>query len=241
MLPENHVHDLIPGYALDCLNEKEKRQVAEHLALCHTCQTELETYLDVVNELHLAVPPAPPPTDLKSKILRALQPRRAASSAQAPVSAWQQILNKLGQVAPVWAYASFALVVLLAVSNLWMMQRINRLQTALPDEFRTVALTGSENAPTATGLLVLSQDGNLGTLVVDNLPALDQSHQYQLWLIRDGQRASGGVFSVSADGYATMAIASDRPLKEYSAFGITIEPTGGSPGPTGDKILGGNL
>jgi anti-sigma-K factor RskA len=34
---------------------------------------------------------------------------------------------------------------------------------------------------------------------------------------------------------------SEQPLKAFSTFGITIEPAGGSPGPTGDKVLGGGL
>ena len=29
---------------------------------------------------------------------------------------------------------------------------------------------------------------------------LDAAHQYQLWLVRDGKRTSGGVFSVDQDG-----------------------------------------
>jgi anti-sigma-K factor RskA len=77
--------------------------------------------------------------------------------------------------------------------------------------------------------------------VVDSLPVLDVTHQYQLWLIKDGKRTSGGVFSVSQAGYGALAISSPQPLKEFAAFGITIEPAGGSPGPTGDKVMGGSL
>ncbi len=100
-------------------------------------------------------------------------------------------------------------------------------------------MTGTTHDPGATGMLVISQDGNLGTLIVDNLPALDSTHQYQLWLIQDNQRASGGVFSVSQDGYGALMVHSTVPLITYSSFGITIEPTGGSPGPTGEKVMGG--
>jgi anti-sigma-K factor RskA len=77
--------------------------------------------------------------------------------------------------------------------------------------------------------------------VVDHLGALSPEQQYQLWLIQDGKRTSGGVFSVSSEGYASLVIASPLPLDAYSAFGVTIEPQGGSPAPTGEKVLGGNL
>ena len=60
-------------------------------------------------------------------------------------------------------------------------------------------------------------------------------------IIRDGQRASGGVFAVNDEGYGVLEVSSPDPLASYSAFGVTIEPEGGSPGPTGDKVLDGGL
>jgi anti-sigma-K factor RskA len=241
MLPTKHVIDLIPGYALDCLSEEEKLQVAEHLRECATCQTELDSYQHIVDELHQAVPPAGPPPDLKQKILLEVQQKRAPEKSKAAMSTWQRLWNKMQNGAPVWAYASFVLVIILAASNIWMMQRVNQLEATSPAEFRLVSLAGTDKAPNATGLLVMSHDGNMGTLVVDSLPALDETHQYQLWLIKESQRTSGGVFSVSKEGYGALAINSQQPLKDFFAFGITIEPSGGSPGPTGDKVMDGKL
>ena len=241
MLSSNHVLDLIPGYALDCLGEQEKRQVAEHLEKCASCKIELAAYQRVVGKLHEAAPLAEPPPELKQKILNSVARQRAPLQNKPAKAGWQQFWDRLQGAAPIWAYASFALVILLAASNLWMLQRVNRLGAQTPSEFRVVSLVGTDKAPKASGLLVMSHDGNTGTLVVDSLPALDEAYQYQLWLIKDGIRSSGGVFSVSQAGYGALAITSDQPLKVFSAFGITIEPAGGSPGPTGDKVLGGSL
>jgi len=36
-------------------------------------------------------------------------------------------------------------------------------------------------------------------------------------------------------------VQANQPLDTYQSFGITIEPNGGSPAPTGKKVLGGNL
>jgi anti-sigma-K factor RskA len=93
----------------------------------------------------------------------------------------------------------------------------------------------------AKGLMVLTGDGRSGTLVVDGLPKLGPERQYQLWLIQDGQRTSGGVFSVDSWGYGAMVIESERPLDSFQSVGVTIEPAGGSPGPTGEKVLSGEL
>jgi anti-sigma-K factor RskA len=156
---------------------------------------------------------------------------------------WRAQLTKLLQHnAPAWGLAGLVLIVALLISNLWLWGQLGRTQGAPgPSILRTINLIGTETAPQATGLLVVSVDGEHGTLVVDGLAPLSEEQQYQLWLIQDGQRSSGGVFSVSEEGYGSLWISSPEPLSSYSSFGITIEPAGGSPGPTGDKVLGSTL
>jgi anti-sigma-K factor RskA len=105
------------------------------------------------------------------------------------------------------------------------------------ENFGRVALAATENAPGATGILIISADGEYGSLVVQGLPDLDPDHQYQLWLIDNGERTSGGVFSVE-HGYAAIQVYAPRFLSSYQSFGITVEPAGGSSGPTGAKVLG---
>jgi len=78
-------------------------------------------------------------------------------------------------------------------------------------------------------------------LMAQNLPDLDKDHQYQLWLIRDGQRTSGGVFSLSDANEGRLQVFAPGSLLFYDSFGVTIEPAGGSPDPTGEKVLGGKL
>jgi anti-sigma-K factor RskA len=241
MLSENHLLELIPGYALDCLSEQDMLLVSEHLSQCSSCRVELDSYLRIVNDLYLAVPEVAPPPDLKQKVLGNIPEKRARAAAKQPVSAWLRLRSLLRTAAPVWAYASMVLIVILAAGNLWFLQRLNRLEATTSSDFRVVTLAGTDMAPDASGMLVMSHDGNLGTLVVDGLQTLDQAHQYQLWLIHDGSRDSGGVFSVSKEGYGALTVAAEQPLNIYSALGITVEPRGGSPGPTGEKVMGGSL
>jgi anti-sigma-K factor RskA len=136
---------------------------------------------------------------------------------------------------------SLVLILVLGASNLFLWGRLNTLESRQRASLRAVLLEGTAAAPNGTGLLVISLDGTHGTLVVDRLPVLSESQQYQLWLTRDGQRTSGGVFSVDEKGYKGMYIKSPEPLDSYTGVGITIEPAGGSPGPTGEKVLGGSL
>ena len=155
---------------------------------------------------------------------------------------WQRLVSLFQRTAPAWGIASLALITLLVASNVWWWQRTEHHgPMTTTGGMRIIALAGTEAAPDATGTLVISDDGEHGALVVDGLPLLSTGLQYQLWLIRDGQRTSGGVYSVDAEGYGVLWIDAPEPLASYAAFGITVEPTGGSPGPSGEKVLGGSL
>lgn len=239
MRVQEHVIDLIPAYALSCLDEDESVMVAEHLEGCQECQAELRAYQAIVDQLPLAVPQSEPSSQVKQVLLKRVE---QAYPVDKQPSAWDRLTNVIKSATPVWGLASLAVVVILLVSNVALWRQVNRLQsnpgaTAL----RVVNLDGTQFSPGATGMIVMSRNGEYGTLVVDHLSALSPEQQYQLWLIRDGKRTSGGVFSVSPEGYASLVIASPRPLDDYGAFGVTIEPAGGSPVPTGEKVLGGNL
>lgn len=148
---------------------------------------------------------------------------------------WERIL-------PAWGLASLFLIIGLAASSLILWQRVNRLEFATaPGGMRAVPLNATGSAPGATGFVVISTDGEDGALVVDGLPPLAETQEYQLWLIRDGQRTSGAVFATDEKSYGGTRIRAPRSLLDYSAVGITIEPAGGSPQPTGEQVLWGAL
>jgi anti-sigma-K factor RskA len=106
---------------------------------------------------------------------------------------------------------------------------------------RAVPLSAPVTGSTATGFVLISADGEDGALIVDGLPTLEEGQTYQLWLIRDGERISGAVFSTDENDYGGTRIRAPRSLLDYSAVGITVEPEGGSPQPTGTQVLGGPL
>jgi len=212
--------------------------VSEHLADCARCRAALLSYQKVVDELPLAAAEAVPPPELRQKLLNKVRGHSAAPLASR--ATWRQRLGWFIK-APAWGAASLALVVVLAISNLFLWKQIDNPQNKAQPAFQVLTLYGTEKSPRASGMLVINQNGEYGTLVVDGLPRLDEAHQYQLWLIQGEQRSSGGVFSVGEGGYASLWVSSPQPLVAYNRLGITIEPSGGSPGPTGDKVLGGDL
>jgi len=231
---EAHETDWIAAYALGCLEPEEAEQVAAHLQTCPACRAELQAYESLCETLSLAAEPVSPPPALKERLM---QPIAAPPAPAKRANGWRTLQNLLQRPVPAWSLG----VVVLALA-LFLVPLLRRLSTGPVAPSRspmgTIALIGTEAVPEAHGVLVVGSDGMEGGLMVEHLPPLDADHQYQLWLIADGQRTSGGVFSVNEGGYAAVPVISPRPLTDYTAFGITIEPAGGSPGPTGQKVLG---
>lgn len=238
MTVEEHILDLLPAYALGCLDEEEAIPATEHLVGCPECQAALSQYRRSVEALTLAAPQHYLSPAVKGKLMAKVQ-RDAARPSPRPE--WQARLAGLTRSAS-WALVSLALVVGLGISNLTLWGRLQRVEAQQSQlAMHTISLQGTEVSPQAHGMMVISHDGEYGTLVVDGLPPLDAAHQYQLWLIQNGQRANGGVFSVDESGYGALWISSPEPLSNYSACGVTIEPMGGSPRPTGERVLSGEL
>lgn len=86
-----------------------------------------------------------------------------------------------------------------------------------------------------------SQDQTWGVLVSLGLEAPGPGKGYQVWLVRDAERVSGGVFAVDEEGYGQLYIRFPVALDQFAAIGVTQEPMEGSPGPTGKQVLRASL
>ena len=96
------------------------------------------------------------------------------------------------------------------------------------------ALAGVAPAGAARARVYVSPTRGL-LMAAEDLPALPSGRVYQLWTIVAGQPVSNGVFELEASGRAQVLAAA--PPGPAAAFAVTIEPTGGVPAPTGDKVL----
>jgi anti-sigma-K factor RskA len=233
MSDHKHISELIPAYALGCLDNDEAERVAGHLADCSDCQADLASYRQVVDELAYTAPTATPPPGLRDRLLETIQPVSAKSSSQ---SWWQTLAGLFRRPVPAWSLAGA--LVLLLVLGVWLI--LSSEPVIKPDaSMQTITLLGTEASPESQAVLVISSDGDEGGLVVEDLATLDVDQQYQLWLVdREGQSTSGAIFSVDANGYGTTVITSPLPLTSYAGFCITVEPAGGSAYPTGEMVLG---
>lgn len=240
MADENHVTELLPAYALGCLDEAETRLVAEHLEGCHICRMELRAFQEVTGQLALMVPEARPSPDLRSRLQERIQSLNSRRAGWTRRQATRPPL--FGRLIPVSAVIGLAVITMLSISNLLLWQRLNHPDVLTgPLGMRAIALQNTAAAPQASGIVIISSDGENGVLVVDELSQLDAGHEYQLWLVRGDQNTSAAVFSVDETGYRGMRIEAPESLIVYSAVRITIEPAGGSPQPVGEEVLHGSL
>ena len=238
MPEETHVLDLLPAYALGSLDAGEAGQVEEHLLSCWICRSESDAFQAVAAQLSFAAPAAVPSPALKDRLMR----RVRLVSLQVQIPAQASGRPWLERLLPVWSLASFGLIIALVVFNLALWQRLEQLEfLTSPGGMRAIPLNATDKAPGATGFVIVGANGRNGAVVVDGLPPLDEDRQYQVWLVRDGERTSGAVFSTDEESYGGMRIKAPGSLLEYSAVDVTIEPAGGSPQPTGAVVLGGPL
>jgi anti-sigma-K factor RskA len=238
MKQDVHVTELLPEYALNCLDAEEAAMVAEHLIVCEQCRKEFEAFQTVTDQLAFAVPEVQPSPKLKTRILKNIQSEKRSFQERAFFRDWWQRLSAFFRpIAPVWNVASVAIIVVLGISTLMFWQRINSLEQFYhTQDFQLVKLQCTHVFPGATGQVVMSRDGEVGMLAVAHLPVLDPGYTYQVWLIQNGQRTSGGTFLVNQQGYGMLNVVSPQSLLDCHVS-ITVEPVQGSIEPTGKTVL----
>jgi len=106
-----------------------------------------------------------------------------------------------------------------------------------PDMLRA-DLSGQAQAPGAIGRAFWSEKAGL-LFAADRLPALPPGRVYQLWTITGKAATSAGIFTPDASGAVTVTAVVAAGAPRPDAFGVTIEPTGGSATPSMPIVLVG--
>ena len=100
-----------------------------------------------------------------------------------------------------------------------------------PDLLRVDLKGQAAAASNATARALWSQSGGL-VFTADRLPSLPPGRVYQLWTITGTSAASAGVLSPDPNGAVAITRAVPAGAPRPDAFGVTIEPVGGSAAPT---------
>ena|SRR5579872_821273 len=244
-------------YAIDALTAEERAKIAQHVATCASCRTELERLRGDTALLALSATGPRPPQRSRQRLLDAVareaQTRTARSEAtKTSRRAWWG-----------WAgWAAAALAVVLAFS-LWrensLLQRMltsvdaqaaenaRQLEALrkiaapiLEPDAEQVTLVAAKTPPQPQGKAFYLRKRNSLVFLANNMPALPAEKAYELWLIpMSGNPIPAGMFKPDAHGSATVV---NPPLPagvEAKAFAITVEKEAGSMTPTMPIVMMG--
>ena len=103
-----------------------------------------------------------------------------------------------------------------------------------PDEYKLVALAGTPAHPTARARVLFNKAAHRVYLDVAQLPPLPPGKQYQLWALDKGKPVDAGVLTAATT--AGTGLQQMKDVASAQAFAMTVEPTGGSAGPTLDTM-----
>ena len=115
---------------------------------------------------------------------------------------------------------------------------------AVPDtSVNMLSATGAESrtARQARGMIMAPKFAPWAILATYDLPPLPENGVYQVWLVKDGVRHDAGFFTPDSTGYGLKKFPLFVPIDEVDAIVITQERGGGSPDPTGESVLAGDL
>ncbi|MDP9457286.1 MAG: anti-sigma factor [Actinomycetota bacterium] len=206
--------------ALGELGPEEERELNRHLEGCARCRDEEEA-LRLVHEELLGVS-VPPPAHLKDRVMADLPQRRPRQRWRVP--------------GVVLAAAVFLVALILGGAYAEFLGRTEAVASVA-----SLAPTGL--APNASGEARVEDAGVNArvNLEVSGLPELRPGEYYELWFVKDGERISGGGFTVDDEGSATVTMNAPAPAEGYPSMGITREESPGDPRPSPTKVLGGEL
>ncbi len=229
----------IPAYALGALDAEDAAALETHLETCASCRTELAEYRLVSDSLLITVPSKQPSAALRKRLQSRLP---SAQRAVRPQVNWSLSRMALG--------VSLALLLVMNLYSILQTRTLQQEQASLNRQIRTGQTVLSMLSYPATERLPINSDSVVGSLLVDkerdivaiivwNMPELSKDQTYQIWLIDpQGDRVSAGIFNPEADQpYTTKIVYPKQSLADFTGIGVTVEPAGGSPAPTGERIF----
>ncbi|MFI9330984.1 anti-sigma factor domain-containing protein [Kitasatospora sp. NPDC052868] len=249
------LHTLTGAYAAHALPAPEREAFERHLAQCGACAQEVAEFAATLARLG-AAEAVTPPAALRARVLagigsvRQLAPSGPAPDGTAPTgrTGWRGRRGRLPRRWPglgLAASVALALALAAALGGLAVQQhdqaRQARSQTARLQEQQAAlgALITAPDARTATaasgtgaGAVIWSESRDQAGFLATGMPALAAGRTYQLWFDDEGTMRPAGLLP-GGDG----AVLLTGGISGAAGVGVTVEPAGGSPHPSGPPVM----
>ena len=229
-MTESDVHTLTGPYVLDALPHDERARFEQHLTECAFCTTEVAELREAAIKLATQVATPPPPA-LKADVMSAIEQTRQLPPLVPGTK--DEVARRRFSRRSVLSLAAAALAV--AASGGIAIDQYRDKQDAIQANERMAAVLAEPDARTVHGrvngggqaTVVMSARADAAVVVLQDLPKLSDDRTWQLWMI-DPDRTAHSVGLAAGD----LTTVLDGSVTGMIAFGLTIEPTGGSPEPT---------
>lgn len=241
--PQAEIHTLAGAYALDALPPDEERFFESHLSDCGACRQEVAELRATAAILGSAAA-EPAPERLRDAVLAQIdvtrqEPPVLFENAREPVSRPDRLKAAIAAVAAVALVAVAGLAAVVAHLD----GRLEDVETRSSELSRVLAAEDARTVPMSaaggTARVVVSESIDEAAFLAHGLEDPPDGKVYELWLIRDGVPTPAGLFRPDRDG-ATIQILTGE-VASAEAVAVTIEPEGGSPQPTSDPIMVGEV
>ena len=239
------VHTLTGAYALDALEEFERRQFEAHLAECPDCTREVAELQATAARLGVAVAEVPP-EQLRRRVLGQI----ARTRQEGPTMVRSTTPSGRRWVTRVIAVAAAIAVIAavgLGVEVIRTQHRLDAVQNELSQaQARYGPIAAVLNASDAradtntlpgvgSATIMASHDRNQAVLLVSGMAAPPARHVYQAWLVGStGLPRSAGLLELTGAGAQPLLV---RGLNTATVIKLTVEPAGGSAQPTTNPIM----
>ena len=224
------VWEMIPAYVLGAVPAEEMPLIRAHILSCDECMAEADRFADTTSALALSVDAAPLPAGLTERIMAAAT--GSTEAVGAPIEIKRRRFALRWSLVPTAAFLALVLaVVAVSVSLRDANEAIDRQERAIAaiiQGHRGIDMRG----PDAVATLVPTDSGSL--FVASGLDDAPDDKTYQLWLIDGEVPTSAGTFDVE-DGLVMFE--TSKTITGFTGAAVTIEPDGGSPGPTGVQVV----
>ena len=252
-------------FAMHSLESAEVSRISEHLGSCISCRTELQRIRTDLAAVALTAPEVAPSPRVRDRLFAEIgegsirqlgsSPKPAAAAHHRWWAATYTAALMLAVAAGLlWTENARLRFQLTAVRQVLHQEQTQHQQeqAALENASHVLAMLNSRSTmrvrmmagpakrePQAEAIYSREQGRLL--LMASNLRSLPAHKAYQLWILpMQGAPISAGMLKPDAQGSATM-MCPQAPVVEAKGFALTVEPEEGSPAPTSNPVLVGEV
>ena len=221
--------EMAAPFVLNAMDDLERIHFERHLAGCTECSAEVAALREGLDALAESDAADPSPS-VRVAVLDQIETIEQVAATHRGAPAQKSRRGALAAVAAITALVIGIGAIVLNSGGHPIDELRAQPDTQVVAVERTESYVGSGSAEA-----VVSGDGETIYLQISDLERTDSGSVYAAWIIGDSGPVPAGFFSPDDDGLVVLAL--EGSAAPGVLIGVTIEPAGGSPQPTGEILF----